>query len=125
MKVLLWVLPPALLAAAAVAVPAGDAGRGAAIYERCQACHALERNRTGPKHCGLIGRAAGTAPGFRGYSAALKGSGIVWDRESLDRFLADPLGTVPGTRMGYAGVKDPQERADLIAFLAAAGPCSE
>ena len=92
---------------------------------RCQACHALERNRTGPKHCGLIGRTAGTAPGFRGYSAALKGSGIVWSAESLDRFLADPLGTVPGTRMGYAGVKDPQERADLIAFLTAAEPCKE
>ena len=93
------------------------------IYERCQACHALDRNRTGPKHCGLLGRAAGAAAGFRGYSAALKGSGIVWDAESLDRFLADPLGTVPGTRMGYAGVKDPQERADLIAFLAAAKDC--
>lgn len=124
MKLALWMLPPALLAAASVtAAPAGDAARGAVIYERCQACHALDRNRTGPKHCGLLGRAAGAAPGFRGYSAALKGSGIVWEAESLDRFLADPLGTVPGTRMGYAGVKDPQERADLIAFLAAAKDC--
>lgn len=125
LSVSLLVLPPALLAAAAMAVPSGDSQRGAEIYERCQACHALERNRTGPKHCGLLGRAAGTAPGFQNYSAALKGSGIVWDRDSLDRFLADPLGTVPGTRMGYAGVKDPQERADLIAFLAAAEPCDE
>ncbi len=121
-------LPPALLAAAsATAAPAGDAAgdaaRGAAIYERCQACHALDRNRTGPKLCGLLGRAAGTAPGFRGYSAALKASGSVWDAESLDRFLAATLGAVPGTRMGYAGVKDPQERADLIAFLAATKDC--
>jgi len=119
------VLPPALLAAAAAAAPVGDAARGAGIYERCQACHALERNRAGPRHCGLLGRPAGTAPGFRGYSAALKNSGIVWSAESLDRFLADPLSTVPGTRMGYAGVKDAQERADLIAFLTAAGPCVE
>jgi cytochrome c len=125
-KLALWMLPPALLAAAtAAASPPGDARRGAEIYERCQACHALARNRTGPKHCGLLGRPAGTAPGFHGYSEALKDSGIVWDRESLDRFLADPLATVPGTRMGYAGVKDSQERADLIAFLAAAGPCNE
>jgi len=120
-------LPVILLLSAslAAAVPAGDPQRGTAVYERCQACHALDRNRTGPKHCGLIGRPAGTVPEFRGYSDALKTSGIVWDRASLDRFLADPLGTVPGTRMGYAGVKDPQERADLIAFLAAAGPCKE
>lgn len=126
MKTLLCALLPALLAAAPLAAaPTGDAGRGAAIYQRCQACHSLERNRTGPRHCGLFGRPAGGVPDFPGYSAAMKGSGIVWDRESLDRFLADPLGTVPGTRMGYAGVKDPQERADLIAFLAAAGPCQE
>src|SRR3546814_18949591 len=83
------------------------------------------RFRSGPKDCGLVGRPAVTVDGFRGYSAALRESGIVWDRESLDRFLADPRGTVPGTRMGYAGVKDPGERADLIAFLAAAGPCGE
>jgi cytochrome c len=114
-----------LSASLAAAVPAGDPERGAEIYERCQACHALDRNRTGPKHCGLIGRPAGTAPGFHGYSVALKDSGIVWDHSSLDRFLADPLGTVPGTRMGYAGVKDPQERADLIAFLAAAESCPD
>jgi cytochrome c len=49
----------------------------------------------------------------------------VWGAASLDRFLADPLGTVPGTRMGYAGVKDPLERTDLIAFLAAAGACTD
>jgi cytochrome c len=112
-------------AAAPAGDAAGDAERGAAIYERCQACHSLERNRSGPKHCGLLGRTAGAAPGFRGYSAALKGSGIVWTAENLERFLADPRGTVPGTRMGYAGVKDPRERADLIAFLAAAGPCED
>jgi cytochrome c len=106
----------------AAALPAGNAERGAAVYERCQACHSLTRNRTGPKHCGLIGRGAGGVAGFR-YSKALRESGIVWDAESLDRFLENPFKAVPGTRMGYAGVKDPQERADLIAFLAAAGGC--
>lgn len=118
-----------LSALPAAAAPAGEAAgnpeRGAAIYERCQACHSLERNRSGPKHCGLLGRAAGAAAGFGGYSAALEHSGIVWTAESLDRFLADPRGAVPGTRMGYAGVKDAQERADLIAFLTAAGPCKD
>jgi cytochrome c len=119
---LLSALPAA--AAAAGGPAAGDPGRGAAVYERCQACHSLERNRTGPKHCGLLGRAAGGVAGFS-YSKALKDSGIVWDAESLDRFLENPFKAVPGTRMGYAGVKDPQERADLIAFLAAAGACEE
>ncbi|GAB4393129.1 MAG: hypothetical protein Tsb0032_11370 [Kiloniellaceae bacterium] len=92
------------------------------IYERCQACHSLQRNRSGPRHCGLIGRQAGSLEGYA-YSPALKASGLVWSENTLDRFLENPFNVVPGTRMGYAGVKDPQERADLIAFLAAAGPC--
>jgi cytochrome c len=112
------------LPAAASTVPQGDTARGKSIYERCQACHSLTRNRTGPKHCGLLGRAAGGVAGYR-YSKALKDSGIVWTPESLDRFLENPFQAVPGTRMGYAGVKDPQERADLIAFLAAAEVCKD
>jgi cytochrome c len=55
-------------------------------------------------------------PGFP-YSDAMRASGIVWNRQTLDAFLADPLGTVPGTFMTYAGIQDPQERAQLIAFL--------
>ena len=94
----------------------GDAARGEQIWSRCQACHALQYDRTGPRHCGLFGRKAGSVPGFD-YSPAMKRSGIVWNATTLDRFIADPLGTVPGTTMGYAGVTDPQERADLIAFL--------
>src|SRR3546814_18404055 len=95
MRSLAAVLLPALLAAsAAAAAPApssqggnttGDPGRGAAIYERCQACHSLERNRTGPRHCGLLGRQAGAVADFRGSSSALRESGIVWSVESLDR----------------------------------------
>lgn len=106
------------LATGAVAMEAGDPNRGAEIYGRCLACHALTYNRTGPKHCGLFGRKAGGAAGFD-YSEAMKSSGIVWNRASLDRFLADPLISVPGTIMTYDGVKDPVERADLIAYLAA------
>lgn len=94
----------------------GDAARGERIYDRCQACHALAYDRTGPRHCGLFGRKAGSVPGFP-YSDAMKRSGIVWNARTLDRFLADPTGVVPGTAMGYAGVKDARERADLIAYL--------
>lgn len=112
--------------AGAVANAGGDAAAGKSIYERCAACHALAYDRTGPRHCGLFGRRAGSIEGF-GYSAAMKRSGIVWNVRTLDRFLADPLATVPGTSMGYAGVKHPQERADLIAYLELAGnaaPCT-
>lgn len=98
----------------------GDPARGKVIYDRCIACHALERDRVGPRHCGLFGRRAGTVPNFR-YSEAMRRSGIVWSVETLDRFLADPLKTVPGTTMGYAGIKSADERRDLIAWLRQAG----
>ena len=107
-----------LLAATAAAAPdAATLKRGEEVYARCAACHAVEANRTGPQHCGLFGRRAGTAPGFDGYSKAMRSSGIVWDEKTLNVFLKDPIKTVPGTAMGYAGVKDDKERADLIAWL--------
>jgi cytochrome c len=107
---------------AADALP-GDPQRGEAIYGRCLACHAIERNRTGPRHEGLLGRRVGSVPGFD-YSPAMRkagAGGMVWDEAKLDRFLENPLRFLPGTRMGYAGIKNPQERADLIAFLKQAG----
>lgn len=97
----------------------GNPIEGEAIYSRCAACHSLDYDRAGPRHCGLFGRRAGTVDGFA-YSDAMKRSGIVWSESTLDRFIADPLKTIPGTAMGYAGVKDPKERADLIAYLKAA-----
>lgn len=98
------------------ALALGDAKAGEAVYSRCLGCHAIEYHRTGPKHCGLLGRPAGSAPGYE-YSAAMKGAKLVWDEKTLDRFLADPLKTVPGTTMTYAGVPDARDRADLIAYL--------
>jgi cytochrome c len=103
-------------AAAQMAAAESALARGQSIYGRCLACHALDRDRVGPRHCGLFGRRAGTVPGFQ-YSDAMRRSGIVWSDETLDRFLADPLKAVPGTTMGYAGIKDAGERRDLIAWL--------
>ena len=116
------------LAAAALAAGlplqavAGDAvlQRGEQVYARCAGCHAIEGNRTGPQHCGLFGRRAGAAPGYAAYSDAMRRSGIVWDRATLDAFLRDPQARVPGTTMGYAGVKDAGDRADLLAWMKAA-----
>ena len=101
----------------------GDAERGAQLYDRCVACHSLDRNRTGPMHCGLLGRNAGGVPGFA-YSKAMRDSGITWTPGTLDQFLESPLKTLPGTKMGYAGIKNPQDRADIIAYLATAVPGS-
>jgi cytochrome c len=97
-------------------LPVGDPARGETIYHKCQGCHSIDRNRVGPMHKGLFGRQAGTVADFD-YSQAMKESGIIWDEETLDAFLADPRGFVPGTKMTYAGVKTPQDRADLIAYL--------
>ena len=109
-----------LVAAAALpAAAAGDPARGGKVYERCAACHSLATDRAGPRHCGLIGRKAASVAGFE-YSPAMKRSGLTWNARTLDRFLADPLRVVPGTAMGYDGVKDPTERADLIEYLKAA-----
>jgi len=119
----IWGLTPFLLAPL-IAFGAGDPKAGEQVYSRCLACHAIEYDRTGPRHCGLIGRKAGSVPGFP-YSEAMKKSGIIWNTKTLDRFIRDPLKTVPGTAMGYDGVKDPKERADLIAYLVAAGPCKK
>ncbi len=94
----------------------GDPAAGAVVYQRCMACHALEYNRTGPRHCGLVGRRAGSVRDFQ-YSDAMRKSGIVWTRKTLDQFLTAPMKVVPGTYMTYAGVDDPRDRADLIAYL--------
>lgn len=109
----------AALALIAGAAAGADAARGEQLYARCAACHALEYDRVGPRHCGVLGRRAGSVPGFD-YSPAMKRSKLVWTKENLSRFLADPLSVVPGTTMTYAGVDDAKERADLIAYLGTA-----
>lgn len=106
-----------LLALPLASGAAPDLARGEQVYGRCLACHAIEHHRTGPAHCGLFSRLAGSAAGYRFYSDALRRSGIVWGDATLDRFLADPMAAVPGTHMTYLGVTDPGERRDLIAWL--------
>jgi cytochrome c len=115
----------ALTSAATAATGAPpDLRAGEAVYARCMGCHALAYDRTGPHHCGLFGRRAGSVPGFP-YSEAMKKSGIVWSAHTLDRFLANPVKAVPGTTMGYAGVPDASERAALIAWLRESTRCPE
>ena len=109
--------PIMLLAiAAGQALAAGDSEHGKAIYQaRCTACHSIEYNGAGPAHKGVFGRKAGSAPGF-GYSKALKDSGVVWNEETLSKWLANPEEFIPGQRM-FVQTPDAAERADLIAYL--------
>lgn len=112
-------------AAACTATPApADVKNGEAVYGQCAACHSLNVDRTGPHHCGLLERRAGSVPGFA-YSDALRRSKIVWTPRTLDQFLANPLKMVPGTTMGYAGVTDVKARRDLISYLQAANSSAE
>lgn len=92
--------------------------RGKTVYAQCIGCHSPERNRTGPKHCGLIGRKTGTVKGFE-YSDAMRRAGVIWTRETLDQFLYSPIDYIRGTNMTIAGVKDNDDRRDFIAYLVA------
>ena len=105
-------------AAQAAGPAAGDVGRGKTVFARCVACHDLNTGavRMGPSLKGIMGRKAGSAANF-GYSSAMKSKGVTWSPDTLNAFLAAPMKYVPGTRMGFAGVTDAQERADLIAYL--------
>ena len=92
----------------------GDAARGKGLFDkRCTTCHV--NTEMGPHYRGLIGRKAGTVPGFD-YSRALQEKGVVWSEEALDRWLTNPDAFVPGNLMGFR-IRDPQERADIIAYL--------
>lgn len=92
---------------------------GAQAFAACAACHSLVpgRHMTGPSLSGLFGRAAGAAPGFRRYSAALRDSGLVWDEPTLHAWLADPQALVPGNAMRARGIEQARTRDDIIAFL--------
>lgn len=94
----------------------GDAERGALLYDsRCIGCHSLEANRIGPRHDDVFGREVGSLDDYD-YSPALRQSTLVWDAESLDRWLADPEAFLPGQRMNVM-VEVTEDRRDLIAFL--------
>jgi cytochrome c len=99
----------------APALAAGDAARGAKVYQDCMICHSLDKNEIGPRHRDVFGRKAGAVADYD-YSAALKASNIVWSEATLDRWLTDPQALVPGTKMTFS-VDDAQDRADVIAFL--------
>lgn len=110
------ILPLLLLVFAA---PAWAQAAGAAVFNRCKVCHSLAaggHSPVGPNLHGLFGRTAGTAPGFS-FSPAMRKSGVVWNDDTLAKFLRDPQGFIPGNRMGFPGIKDNKALSDLLAYL--------
>ena len=108
-----------LLASIGAASAAGDSVKGQKKFEECAACHALDKaaaDNVGPSLYGVFQRKAAQTEDFK-YSPAMRRSGIVWTAETLDTFLADPQAAVPANRMPYAGMPNPADRADLIAYL--------
>ena len=93
----------------------GDADHGEALYEACQDCHSLDKNDVGPRHRGVFGRKAASLPDYD-YSDALKSANIVWNEETLDKWLTDPQAVAPGAKM-FFHLDNPQDRADVIAYL--------
>ncbi len=108
----------------AVALPEGNADRGRRVFARCMACHTLGEggpHRVGPNLWGVMDAPAGTRDGFR-YSPVMTKAGedgLVWNDAELDAYLAAPTRYMPGNRMSFVGLRRPQERADVIAYLRA------
>jgi cytochrome c len=112
-----------ILAAASPAFADGDAEKGAKVFLKCKACHENEQgvNKVGPTLKGIIGRKAASVENYN-YSDAMKAKaaeGVAWDEATLTTYLPDPKAFVPKTKMAFAGLKKPDEVADVIAFLKA------
>lgn len=113
-----------LAAMAAVALTAGtaradgDPALGKTAFNKCAACHSVKpgENKIGPSLHGVVGRPSHSIEDFN-YSEPMKAYNVTWDAPTLDHYLTDPRGTVPGTKMIFVGLKKDDERANVIAYL--------
>ncbi len=114
----------AFILPAGLALAEGDADKGQKVFRACRACHVVdkEQNRVGPHLVGLIGRPVASVDGFK-YSDAMTawGEGKTWDEATFLTYIEKPQDIVKGTKMVYRGVKKEGDRADLLAYLKAAG----
>ena len=103
------------------AIAAGDAKRGAQVFQACMACHSVKpgEHMTGPSLAHIWNRKAGTAEGFPRYSDAMAHAGVTWNEGTLDKWLAKPDAFIPGTSMTFPGLKESKDRQDIIAYLEA------
>lgn len=94
---------------------------GKKMYARCRTCHTLDeggKNRVGPNLWGIFGKTSGTAEGFA-YSKAMKEAAIVWDEQSISDYIENPKSYLPGGKMVFVGLRKPEDRENLIAYLKA------
>jgi len=115
---------PALLAIATLALGLGmhsaAADSGEDVFnDNCAVCHSPEAgtNKLGPSLFGVVGRKSGSIADYT-YAPAMKGAGLTWDRATLDKYLTDPQGVVPGTKMLFPGLKSADDRKAVIDYLA-------
>lgn len=89
-----------------------------AAFGQCMMCHSDVKGQmgVGPSLFGVVGRKAGSLPGYH-YSPAMQAAGWTWDQAEIDRFITDPHALVPGTKMTFAGLKDPQQRTQVTSYL--------
>jgi cytochrome c len=110
----------AVTALAGPALADGDAAKGEKVFNKCKACHTVEagKNKVGPSLHNVVGRTPGTLEGFN-YSKAMKdfGADHVWDDATLHTYLESPKDVVKGTKMAFVGLKKPEDRDDVIAYL--------
>jgi cytochrome c len=107
-----------MMALSGGAASAADAGKGAKVFKKCKACHALKagKKKVGPSLHAIFGKEAAKMKGFK-YSKAMKKSGAVWDEATLDAFLTKPKKFMKGTKMAFAGLKKKKDRDNIIAYL--------
>lgn len=109
------------------AVAEGDAAKGEKVFKKCLACHAIKEgapNKVGPNLRDVIGRKTASVEGFV-YSDVMKKmgeEGHIWTGEEVDKFIENPKAFAAGTKMAFAGLKKPEERADLVAYLTSLNP---
>ena len=124
MRLLSFSIAGAALVASIGAAAAQDAAAGEKVFAKCKVCHQIgegAKNLVGPVLNGVVGRPAGTYPGYH-YSDANKNSGITWDEATLKVYLKDPKAKVPGTKMVFPGLTSDEDIANVIAYLKQFGP---
>lgn len=115
----LFILTLGVIAASTSQSLAQSAESGERVFVQCRACHQVgegARNLVGPHLNGMFGRKSGTIEGYN-YTPANKNANITWDDATFREYIVDPRGKIPGTKMVYPGLKNPQQVTDLIAYL--------
>jgi cytochrome c len=119
MKLAIVAVALAVICLSSAARADGDAVAGKSVFNKCAICHPKEpaKKSIGPTLFGVVGRQSATIEGFS-YSDAMKAANKTWDAATLDSYLTDPKALVPGTKMTFPGLLKPEDRANLIAYLA-------